>query len=593
VTRHLSQGSPAASRGRRWAVGALTATFFVLLAVINTYPLAFTPGAAIGEHGDAYFSTWRLAWIAHQLWIDPGHLFDGNIFYPETGTLAYSDAILLPGMALSPLHWLGFDPIVVYNVTLIAAFALGGIAAYHLVRHLTGSAAAGLLGGVIYAFSPHRFDHFDHLEMQFAFWIPLAVLAWHRAVERESIKGYLQTSALAAAQVLSCIYYGVFLLTWLAVLTALWFLRTPAKAVKAWALVLMPALVILAIYSLPYLQNRSKLGDRRESDVTVYSASAGDFLSAPSTNRLYGWSEPLGAPERHLFPGLIVIALVIVGLWPPFNRVRLLHAAGLAMALELAFGFNGHIYRFLYDWVLPFRGLRVPARADILVLLGTSVLAGFGFVRIVARANRRAVAALIAMVLVGLTSIECLHAPRLNKVDREIPAWYSWLRTVPDAVVFEWPVTVPSRLYNMVDVTYMYRSTMNWRPMLNGYSGYYPRAYLQLLEQMRSFPDSRSLNILRRRGATMLVLHEVRGSRPSYVAAAERLLRDPYVEVIAQDRDGAGRISFFRLLPRPTPASSVNAPRPGPQSPGPTQAAQESAATAPPPRAPSGRFHGR
>ncbi len=589
MSRQLSLESLAASRARRWAAGALPAAFFVLLAVINTYPLAFAPGAAIGVHGDSYFSAWRLAWIAHTIWVDPGQLFNGNIFYPETGTLAYSDALLLPGMVVSPFHLLGVDPVVVYNVTLVTAFALGGIAAYHLVRHLTGSVAAGLLGGVIYAFSPHRFDHFDHLEMQLAFWIPLAVLTWHRAVDRESTSGYLQTSALAAGQVLSCIYYGVFLLTWLGVLTAIWFIRAPAKALKAGALVLMPALLVLAIYSIPYLENRSKLGDRRESDVTGYSAKAVDFLSATSTNRLYGWSEPLGAPERHFFPGLITIALVIVGLWPPFTRVRLVHAAGLALALELAFGFNGHIYRFLYDWVLPFRGLRVPARADILVLLGTSVLAGFGLVRVLERVNRRGLVAVVATLLVGLTSIEYLHAPRLNKVDREIPRWYSWIATVPNAVVFEWPVTVPSRLYNMVDVIYMYRSTRHWRPILNGYSGYYPRSYLQLLGQMRSFPDTRSLNVLRGKGATILILHEVRGSRPSYVKAVERLVRDRYVEAIAQERDGAGRVAFFRLLPRPTPASSGNAPRPGPQSPGPTPAAPESAATAPPPRVPSGK----
>jgi hypothetical protein len=163
------------------------------------------------------------------------------------------------------------------------------------------------------------------------------------------------------------------------------------------------------------------------------------------------------------------------------------------------------------------------------------------------------------MVLVALVAVEYFTVPRLKKVDRNIPQWYSWLKGVDDAVVFEWPVTVPWRLYDMVDLTYMARSTMNWRPMLNGYSGYYPRSYIRLLLDMRSFPDTRSLNILRRRGATILVLHEVRGTRPSYARAVERLLRDPYVQAIAQDRDGQGRVAFFRLLPR---ASSPRTAKP-------------------------------
>src|SRR6185436_1891688 len=159
---------------------ALVVTFFVAMALINTYPLILHPGSTIGEHGDAYFSVWRLAWVAHQLRADPWHLFDANIYYPHHDTLAYSDAMILPGVALAPLHWMGLDALVIYNLTLIAAFAASGVCAYVLVRELTGSTAAGVLGGVIFAFSAHRLEHFNHLELQFAFWIPLAVLAWHR-----------------------------------------------------------------------------------------------------------------------------------------------------------------------------------------------------------------------------------------------------------------------------------------------------------------------------------------------------------------------------------------------------------------------------
>ena len=538
--------------------------FFLALAILNTYPLAVSPGTFIGEHGDSYFSVWRLAWIAHQLWPRPDRLFDGNIFYPETRTLAYSDAILLPAIVVSPLHWLGVDPVVAYNIVLIAAFTLNGLAAYCLVRYLTGSMAAGLVGGCIFAFAPHRFDHFDHLEMQFAFWIPWAVLVWHKVVEREPGRDYLRAAVLAAAQVLSCIYYGVFLVTWLGVVTAFRFWRTPSRALKAGSLILVPPLVVLAIYSIPYLQNREKVGDRRTGDVKGYSATTRDFLSAPPTNRLYGWSEPLGSPERHLFPGLVAVGLLIIGLWPPVNRTVRVHIVGLIAAIELTFGLNAHVYGFLYDWVLPFRGLRVPARAYVLVLLGIAVIAGVGLARVTrlsrgpeGRPSRWRGA--IPLLLIALVSVEYVTAPRLKKVDREIPIWYSWLKGVDDAVVFEWPVTVPWRLYDMVDLAYMARSTMHWRPMLNGYSGFYPRSYLQLLLDMRSFPDTRSLRILRQRGATILILHEVDRTRGRYAAAVERLMRDPYVQPIAQDRDGTGRVAFFRLLPGPMPASSGTA----------------------------------
>ena len=561
----MTQSADQLPNGRRpWWARLIPGLFFLSLAILNTYPLAAAPGSFIGEHGDSYFSVWRLAWIAHQLWQRPGQLFNGNIFYPEKATLAYSDAILLPAIVVSPLHWLGVDPIVAYNLVLIAAFTLNGVAAYSLVRYLTGSMAAGLLGGAIFAFSPHRFDHFDHLEMQFAFWIPWAVLAWHKAIGRDEVRGYLRVAALVSAQVLSCIYYGVFLITWLGVLAAFNFWRTPSRIVRAGALMLVPALLVLAVYSIPYLQNRQKVGDRRSHDVQIYSATFSDFLSAPSTNQLYGWSYSLGSPERHLFPGLVTVGLLVVGLWPPISRTVVLHLVGLIVALELTFGFNAHVYKILYDWVLPFRGLRVPARAYVLVLLGVAVIAGVGFSRLIASLRRvtrapRVWGAAIPAIVLAVVVAEYFTMPRLRDVDRDVPIWYSWLKQQDDAVIFEWPVTVPWRLYDMVDLNYMARSTLHWRPMLNGYSGYYPQSYLRLLVDMRSFPDTKSLNVLRDRGATILVLHEYAETRIRYARAVERLMRDPLVQPIAQDRDGRGRVAFFRLLPKPKPVSSETA----------------------------------
>jgi hypothetical protein len=520
---------------------------FVILALVNTFPLILHPSSTIGEHGDAYFSVWRLAWIAHQLRADPAHLFDANIFYPHRDTLAYSDAMILPGVALAPFNWLGVDPILLYNLTLIATFAASGICAYLLVRELTGSTSAGVLGGILFAFSSHRAEHFNHLELQFAFWIPLAALAWHRAVNRG--RGYAAVGLLAAAQVLCSIYHGVFLVTWLAVVTLAWFIKTPARALRAGVVMLLPSMIVLAIYSVPYLRSRSDVGERPASELSTYSAEPGDFASASGTNVLYGWTEPFAANERHLFPGFLAILLLVAGLWPPYDRVRVVHAIGLALAIDLTLGFNGGLYRLLYDWVLPFRGLRVPARADILVLLGTAIFAGYGLTRLVGELSRPwARMALVAGAL-GFASLECLAPPHLIPAEPTAAVLYSSFKASPDAVLFEWPVTVPWRLWDMRDVTYMYRSTLHWRPMLNGYSGFYPTSYLNLLEQMRTFPDGQSLDELRRRGATVLVLHEVKDSRPSYGFAVQRLLRDPNVQVLAEEKEGGRRVAFFRLAP--------------------------------------------
>jgi len=520
--------------------------FFALLVIVNTFPLIIQPGSSIGQHGDAYFSVWRLAWVAHQLRADPWHLFDSNIFFPHRDTLAYSDAMLLPAVVLAPCNWIGISPLVIYNGTLLVAFLLSAVAAFLLVRELTGSTAAGLVGGVIFGFSAHRFEHFDHLELQFAFWIPLAVLYWHRAVMRE--RGYLIVGALSAGQVLSSIYHGVFFAAWLAVATLLWFVRSPRKAARAAVLILWLPLATLAVYSAPYMKSRAEVGERPLTDVLSYSARPWDFLSAPASSVLYGWTQSIGANELHLFPGIVAALLLVAGLWPPLDRTRAVHAGALAFAILLTLGLHGPIYFWLYEWVLPFRGLRVPARADILVLLGTSVLAGFGLTRLLRHITRERLAITVATAAVVLASIECLARPALIPASPAASVWYAWLGTMPDAVVFEWPVTVPWRLTDMRDVRYMYRSTLHWRPMLNGYSGHYPDSYVELLYEMRSFPYTPALAELQRRGATVLIVHDVEGSRPSYEVTIERLVRDPRIQVIAEDRDAGRRVLFCRLM---------------------------------------------
>jgi hypothetical protein len=108
-----------------WGLAAL---FYTVLAVLNSWPLVLAPAATIGAHGDAYFSVWRLAWVAHTMRSGSVEVFDANIFFPESNTLAYSDAMLLPAALVAPLHWAGIHPVLIYNVVLLGAFAASGLA---------------------------------------------------------------------------------------------------------------------------------------------------------------------------------------------------------------------------------------------------------------------------------------------------------------------------------------------------------------------------------------------------------------------------------------------------------------------------------
>ena len=308
-----------------WAIA-----FFTLVAIANSFPLILHPGTSIGQHGDSYFSVWRLAWVAHQLRADPWHLFDSNIFHPNRDTLAYSDAMLLPGTMLAPLFWVGVNPVAIYNLALFTAFTLSGVTGFVLARYLTDDAAAAIAAGVIFAFAPYRFAHYAHLELQIVFWIPLALLLIHRIMSRgASLRDGLLFGLAVTCQVLSCVYEGIFLVTYCAVFVPLLFITTggrrPGRVMLALIAAGLMTLVIVSPYAMAYLRAEAAVGTRDIQTVRLYSATLTNYLSAPAMNRLYGSkaiTNPLLADEMNLFPGIIAVVLAAIGALETAGHVR-------------------------------------------------------------------------------------------------------------------------------------------------------------------------------------------------------------------------------------------------------------------------------
>ena len=155
---------------------------------------------SVPDMGDPLFSIWRLSWVTHQLPSDPRHLFDANIFYPARGALTYSDSVMLPSLTAMPLLWIGIHPVVVYNVVLLSAFVLSGLFTYVLARSFGLGIPAAWTSGVMFALYPYRFEHYPHMELQMAQWMPLVLLGAHRLMlgGRRNRSLALMTVALAA-----------------------------------------------------------------------------------------------------------------------------------------------------------------------------------------------------------------------------------------------------------------------------------------------------------------------------------------------------------------------------------------------------------
>lgn len=475
--------------------------FFALTAIV-TYPQVTGLGTSVPYHSDPYFSMWRLGWVAHQLLQDPRHLFEANIFFPEHDTLAYSDAMLLPAALLAPLFWVGINPVAIYNVALFAALALSGLGAFLLARHLTGSIAAGAVAGAIYAFAPYRFDHYMHLELQIVFWIPLALLLIHRIVAEGRIRDGVLLGATVAAQAFSCMYAAIFFATYCALFVPLLTVVGPRphwwRPVLPLVIAASLTLAIVAPYALAYVRAERTVGTRTLDDVRHHGATLTNYLSTPLINRLYGrTSAQFGAGELYLFPGTVAIAFAVLGILGARGRIRLVYLGALIFAFDVSRGLNGATYSFLYEYLLPFRALRAPARIGILVNLSIAILSAYGVAWFLSKMKRRgwrlaAGSAIIAVLIIEYASSPALaRAPKPSLVD-------SWLTKQAPVVIVQLPMTR--------DWLYMYQGLSHRQKMLNGYSGYVPASYPATRGAMRSFPDDRAMAYLRDRGVDYVIL---------------------------------------------------------------------------------------
>lgn len=525
---------------------------FALLTVVMTWPQAPRLATDANEHQDVFFNMWRFAWVAHAISTAPFQLLDGNIFYPEPRALTFSDAMPVEALLAAPLLWSGAPPVLVHNLMLLGGIVLSAAGIFMLALHLTGSPAAGVTAGLVFAFAPYRFEHYMHMELQWTVWIPWAFWALHRAFETGSRRYAGMLGAFVALQFMSSIYYGLFLATLLA-LCALLLLCGMAKhrlksGVSALGIAVVTAVVLAAPYAVPYAATKHRVGARSEQEVLRYSARPWSYLDATDTNYLYGErASTRGRSERRLFPGVVPLLLALSGLLllRPSNEA-IVYLVGLVAAFEMSLGFYGYTFSFLYRYVPVFDGLRAPARLGIFAVFFLAILAAYGHATVEAAISRRA----RFVLLVGISAVLLLEywvAPlRLVPFPNEPPPLYAWLARQPRGVVAEFPMPAPDTLPG-IEPRYAYMSTFHWMPLVNGYSGYYPPSYLSRLGPMNRIPNDSAVEALVRAGVRYVIVH------PDLFDAGRRndVLADissssQFVE-LGQFDDGLGAAVVFRL----------------------------------------------
>jgi hypothetical protein len=503
---------------------------------------------SVPDLGDPLFSMWRTGWAYHQLLGDPRPLFNANIYHPHPLTLTYSDSMLLPSLMTFPLLAIGLHPVIAYNIMLVLSFVVSGFAMYLLAERLTGSPGAAFVSALLFGFYPYRFEHYSHFELLMPFWMPLALLALHRFATMARVRDALLGGACTVAQWYSSMYYAVYFSMYAAVVFPVLCLltRAPVRRLAGPAAMAFTLTVLLAL-PLAMTYRAAHLGDRDIETVSFYSATTADYLRAHSRSAMWGERTLPGRhPERALFPGVMALALAALAMWPPLGIMRVTYLAGLLVAFEISRGFNSPVYPFLYEWLPPIRGLRVPARCSVLVGLSLAVLAGLAVRRLLEGRSpswvRGSVGALILVLAIDLRPVL-----DLVPVWPEPPPIYGVASGSRDVVLAEFPMGL-TRVGYTSNVPFMYFSLWHWAQMVNGYSGHAPADYADFEKAMSAFPDPSALAVMRARGVTHVSVNcalYYRGGCDPILEAADA---QPALRLVASAKWQGKAVRLYELL---------------------------------------------
>jgi hypothetical protein len=595
---------------RKWVPVLLGLAAYTLLTLAYLRPIWRVGGDHIAPAaGDPVFNLWVLSWGAHQVREGLPGFWDANIFFPTRGALTFSDHLFGPAVQLAAFEALVPNPIAGYNFLFFTSFVASAFATAWVLRRSGRTWMAALLAGWMFAFSPFRLMHLNHIQILIAQWIPLTLWFWDRLLTERTPRAAALFLTFYLLHISGGCYLAYMIHVPMVALLAVR-LREHGRALVAprSLRVLLPAGLVaaaaLAALFLPYVRTSHRLElSRNTAETARFAATTASWLS-PAHRNLYGGGLrtrnalyrqigpvvlPFFRAENSLFPGFLPSGLFLVGIagWLRERRVpgerpgtgqRMMLGTLLALALaawiwgdlltltqaKARAGALGGLGRFGWEapavvlvlalgawyclrriWVGPLLrrggeagwergialvgllcfalahpilymplaevipgldGMRVPARFAAFVSFTVAVFAALGADRLLERLRgrraRAAAAAALALVLVvELAPKRVRWVPLLRR--EQFPPVYHWLAGRDDVRAL---VDLPIRP-SWKETEAMYYSTLHWKPIANGYSGYIPPSHGEITSRLRRIPDREGLALLRGLGISHLVVH--------------------------------------------------------------------------------------
>jgi hypothetical protein len=186
--------APGLSRFRELG-GALLV--YLMVAFIFTSSAWRDPASRwVGICCDQEQTMWYLAWAPTALERGETPLLTDRLNAPDGANLMWNTPSTLPALVLAPVTR-ALGPIFAYNLAVLLAIALSGLACFAALRRYTNGALGPLIGGALYALSPYVASHTTlHLDLIYVWAPPLFLIILDELVARRRYRPELLGVAL-------------------------------------------------------------------------------------------------------------------------------------------------------------------------------------------------------------------------------------------------------------------------------------------------------------------------------------------------------------------------------------------------------------
>ena len=379
---------------------AMAVLFGALLLIF--YPLYPLLGLATHLHGgDAYTNCYLVNWGQHILWTEPWNFFDLPLFHPQENMGTFTEFNPLMCFLTGPVRLPG-NPVLSYNLMLLANGLLSGLAAYGVCHAFTRHRRASLVAGVVYAGNGDMIWHlWGHVNISAPIFLPIAYGLYIGFRRRGSALAAVGAGAAVLAQFLCSFYLGIITVAGLGVLWLIdAFARRP-RFRKSEALLLgalASALGIAFLWSIPYQEMTERFGNFRGlHSAALFSADPVGYLvpsyfpSGPRTllgcviTDIMPWEQRLENTQFFGYTALLIGVLALIQMISRWRagKVDFLDQTSWCFLAVAVFGFVLSLgpflwvgeevstirlpYRAIYEWVAPLRFMRAASRYSLLV----------------------------------------------------------------------------------------------------------------------------------------------------------------------------------------------------------------------------------